>query len=302
MSTSEPDLRVLLRAAAEVLAEAGVPSAEHDARELAGHVLGVDRVELFAPPAVPAGFTAEYAAVVERRRRREPLQHIVGRTGFRHLTLRVEPGVFVPRPETESVAGVAVDEAARLSAAGGSPLVVDLCCGAGGIALSVAHEVPGARVVAVDVSPAAVALTRRNAALCGTTAVRVTLGDATAADVLVELDGAVDVVVSNPPYIPPDAVPVDPEVRDHDPDVALYGGGHDGLALPRGVLATAARLLRAGGLLVMEHAEVQASAVRAGAEATGAFTAVRTQPDLTGRERMVVARRSGTRRVADSRP
>ena len=297
--TDRSELGRLLRGAARVLAEAGVPSPDHDAWELASHALGLPRLDHTLHD-VPPGFAAGYAELVERRRRREPLQHIVGSTVFRHVSLRVEPGVFVPRPETETVAGVAVDHSRRLAAAGAEPLVVDLCCGAGGIAVSVDVEVPRSRVVAVDLSPEAVALTRHNAGLSGTPALRVEEGDATSPDLLPELTGLVDVVVANPPYIPPDAVPLDPEVRDHDPDLALYGGGADGLEVPRGVVRTAARLLRPAGLLVMEHAEVQAAAVRALVEATGAFTDVRTETDLTGRDRMVVALRLGGAVVEDS--
>ncbi len=302
-------LRAMVEGAARVLAEAGVASPRHDATELAAHVLGVARLELAVPPPLPAGFAAEYAGVVDRRRRREPLQHIVGHQGFRYLTLQVEPGVFVPRPETEVVAQAAVDEAARLVAAGGSPVVVDLCCGAGGIALAVATEVPRARVAAVDASPAAVALTRRNGAASGAAGLRVEQGDVRDAGLLADLDGTVDVVVSNPPYIPPDAVPVDPEVRDHDPDLALYGGGVDGLDVPRAVLVAAGRLLAPGGLLVMEHAEVQDAAARAAAHATGLFTDIGTRADLTGRPRMLLARRARPRTatggqdgVGDSQP
>jgi release factor glutamine methyltransferase len=290
----------VVAAAGDLLAEAGVPSAHHDAAALAAHVLGVPRFEPALAGAEPPGFRARYAEVVERRRRREPLQHIVGETGFRHLLLAVEPGVFVPRPETESVAQRAVDAATVLAGSEASPLVVDLCCGAGGIAVSVALEVPASRVVAVDLSPQAVALTRRNAERAAVRLERVVVGDATSPDVLADLDGVVDVVVSNPPYIPPDAVPVDPEVRDHDPDLALYGGGADGLDVPRGVLRTAARLLRPGGLLVMEHAEVQAAAARALALREGTFDAVRTGTDLTGRDRMLVARRCDGAVVRDS--
>lgn len=298
MSAPAPTVRALVEGATRVLAEAGVGSPRHDAVALAAYALGLPRLDLVMAPPAPDGFTEEYAALVDRRRRREPLQHIVGSTVFRYLSLRVEPGVFVPRPETETVAQVAVDEAARLAAEGRSPLVVDLCCGAGGIALSVDTEVPGSRVVAVDASPEAVALTRHNHGASGSGSMRVELGDVRDPALLAELDGTVDVVVSNPPYIPPDAVPVDPEVRDHDPDLALYGGGADGLDVPRAVLAAAARLLAPGGLLVMEHAEVQDAASRADAEATGAFEAVTTLPDLTGRPRMLVARRRGTVPVA----
>jgi release factor glutamine methyltransferase len=282
-------LRELVAGAARVLDEAGVASARHDALALAAFALGVERVDLAAP--APDGFAAAYAALVERRRCREPLQHIVGSTGFRYLTLAVEPGVFVPRPETEVVAGLAVDEAAARVAAGGRPVVVDLCTGSGAIAVAVATEVPGARVVAVDVSPQAVALAARNATAAGAD-VHAVVGDVHDPGLLPDLAGVADVVVANPPYIPPDAEPTDPEVRDHDPDLALYGGGPDGLDVPRAVLATAVRLLRPGGLLVVEHAEVQADALRAAAAATGTFDEPRTVPDLTGRPRALVVRRT----------
>lgn len=285
-----PDLRALIEGATRLLTEAGVPSPAHDARALAAHGLGVDRLPVLPDTPVDAELAARYAELVERRRVREPLQHILGSTGFRYLTLAVEPGVFVPRPETEVVAQAAIDEAARLASLGLSPIVVDLCCGAGGIAVSVATEVPAARVSAVDVSLAAVALTRRNAQNCGVGALRVEQADVREPDVLADLDGQVDVVVSNPPYIPPDAEPLEPEVRDHDPDVALYGGGLDGLEIPRAVAAAALRLLKPGGLFVMEHAEVQAEAARAMVAAAGLTEPV-TIADLTGRPRAVLARR-----------
>lgn len=286
-----PALRALVDGAAKLLADAGVGSPRHDALALAAHVLDLPRVDLVLPPPVPEDFPAAYAELVDRRCRREPLQHIVGSTVFRYLSMRVRPGVFVPRPETEQVAQVAVDEAARLAVLGQEPVVLDLCCGAGGIALSVAAEVPGTRVTAVDASPEAVALTTENARLAGA-GLTVLTGDVRDRTLLAELAGRVDVLVSNPPYIPPDAVPVDPEVRDHDPDLALYGGGADGLDVPRAVIDAAVRLLAPGGLLVMEHAEVQDAQARAAAVATRAFVEVRTDPDLTGRPRMLVARRS----------
>lgn len=297
-----PGVRALVEGAVRVLDEAGVPSPRVDAVALAAHALGVPRLELaLAPDPAPAGFVEAFAALVDRRRGREPLQHIVGHTGFRYLTLRVEPGVFVPRPETEVVAQVAVDEAARLVTGGARPVVVDLCCGTGAIALSVATEVAGADVHAVDLSPEAVALTRANAEAVGA-AVHVAQGDVRDPALLAHLAGRVDVLVSNPPYVPPDAVPREPEVRDHDPDLALYGGGTDGLDVPRAVLAAAARLLVPGGLLVVEHAEVQDVAARVAAAETGAFAEIATRPDLTGRPRMLVARRNGRPHVEDSRP
>ena len=296
-----PGVRALVEGAARVLDEAGVPSPRVDATALAAFALGLPRLELaLAPDPAPDGFVEEYAVLVDRRRAREPLQHIVGHTGFRHLTLRVEPGVFVPRPETEVVAQVAIDEAARLVAAGRSPLVVDLCCGTGAVALSVDVEVPGARVVAVDLSDEAVGLTRANDGAVGTLRMRIEQGDVRDPELLADLAGTVDVLVSNPPYVPPDAVPREPEVRDHDPDLALYGGGADGLDVPRAVIAAAARLLVPGGLLVMEHAEVQDEQARDAAHDTGAFVEITTMPDLTGRPRMLVARRSTHPDVAGS--
>ncbi|MFB9954472.1 peptide chain release factor N(5)-glutamine methyltransferase [Cellulomonas denverensis] len=286
-----PALRAMVDGATRLLADAGVGSPRHDALALAAHALDLPRVDLVLPPPVPEGFAAAYAELVDRRCRREPLQHIVGSTVFRYLTMRVRPGVFVPRPETEQVAQVAVDEAARLASLGQEPVVLDLCCGAGGIALSVATEVSGTRVTAVDASLDAVALSTENARLAGAD-LTVLTGDVRDRTLLADLAGRVDVLVSNPPYIPPDAVPVDPEVRDHDPDLALYGGGADGLDVPRAVIDAAVRLLAPGGLLVMEHAEVQDARARAAAVATGAFVEVRTDPDLTGRPRMLVARRS----------
>ncbi len=256
-----PDLRQLVAGAAQLLDEAGVPSPGHDARALAAHVLGLPRLHPLLDNDISPSQALAFAELVDRRRRREPLQHIVKEAGFRYLVLAVEPGVFVPRPETEVVAQLAIDEAAGRVERGESPLVVDLCCGAGGIALSAATEVPGCAVVAVDLSLEAVRLTRRNAARAGVGALRIEQGDVRDVELLTDLNGQAAVVVSNPPYIPPDAVPNEPEVRDHDPDLALYGGGPDGLGIPRAVAQLAARLLAPGGLFVMEHAEVQAAAV-----------------------------------------
>jgi release factor glutamine methyltransferase len=208
----------------------------------------------------------------------------------------VGPGVFVPRPETEVVAGLAIDEAARIAAAGREPLVVDLATGSGAIALALATEVPAARVVAVELDPHAHAWAARNVSGLPDTVRRrvdLRLGDAVRADrgIASDLAGSVDVVVSNPPYIPPGSRPVDPEVAEHDPALALYGGGADGLEVPRGVVAAAAGLLVPRGLLVMEHADTQGPAARALAEGPG-WRDVRTVEDLTGRPRVLVARRS----------
>lgn len=280
-------LREYVAGATALLAEAGVPSPGHDARALAAHALGRDRLEYLVGVDIPDTFAAAFAELVERRRRREPLQHLLGRTTFRHLDLLVRPGVFVPRPETEVVAQHAIDAAREVARAGRAPVVVDLCCGAGGIALALATEVERVRVLAVDASPEAVALTRANAERVGAD-LEVLVGDVRDVELLAALHGAVDVLVANPPYIPPDAVPVDPEVRDHDPQLALYGGGADGLEVPRAVVRAAVRLLRPAGVFVMEHAEVQAAAARQAAQAAG-LREVTSFDDLTGRPRGVRA-------------
>ncbi|GAA4721319.1 peptide chain release factor N(5)-glutamine methyltransferase [Isoptericola chiayiensis] len=285
---------LLLRRAAEDLAAAGVPSPRPDAELLLAHVLGVPRGEVrrrtllgseMSDGAGPESVAARFALLVRRRADREPLQHLTGTAPFRHVELAVGPGVFVPRPETEQVAQVAVDAAAEAISTRGSVVVVDLCTGSGAIALSVATEVPGAQVHAVELDATAHGWAARN--LRGSR-VHLVRGDARTA--LSDLDGSVDVVVSNPPYVPSDAVPQEPEVARHDPAVALYGLGADGLEVPRGIVAAAARLLRPGGLLVMEHAEVQAAAARS-LVADHGFVDVGTRPDLSGRDRMVVARR-----------
>jgi release factor glutamine methyltransferase len=293
-----PALGPALRDAERVLADAGVPSPRVDAELLAAHLLGVTRGELGVAVVLGRPAPEGLEDLVRRRATRVPLQHLTGSASFRGLDLAVGPGVFVPRPETEQVAQVAVDAAAQAVARTGSALVVDLCTGSGAIALAVAHEVPAARVHAVELDAQAHAWAARNfASAPAGTRVALLRGDARTA--LGELDGTVDVVVSNPPYVPPGAVPVDPEVAEHDPAVALYGLGPDGLEVPRGVVRAAARLLRPGGLLVMEHAEVQAQAAREVVDFTGAFGPARTQADLTGRPRMVVARRAGADAQAD---
>jgi release factor glutamine methyltransferase len=283
----------VLREAARRLAEAGVPSARHDAEALAGHVLGTDRrsVVLAAARGDDLELGGAYEDLVAERARRVPLQHLVGTAPFRDLVLDVGPGVFVPRPETEVVAQPAVDEAVARTADGRRPVVVDLCTGSGALALAVATEVPGCEVHAVELSAQAHAWAAQNVARLAPD-VDLRLGDAATA--FRDLDGSVDVVVSNPPYVPPGAVPVDPEVRDHDPQVALYGGGPDGLAVPRLVVVAASRLLRPGGLLVVEHADVQQAALLGVLASSGGWVDAAGHRDLTGRPRYVTARRAAS--------
>ncbi|MDK1327267.1 peptide chain release factor N(5)-glutamine methyltransferase [Arthrobacter sp. zg-Y1143] len=277
---AEPLLAEALRAAAAVLAAAGVPSPRVDAELLAAHLLGETAGRVRALAFTDAPTPAGYADLVAERAARVPLQHITGKAHFRYLELAVGPGVFVPRPETETVAQLAIDAARRAAGA----KVVDLGTGSGAIAAAVASEVPGAEVHAVELSPLAFAWAERNLAPLG---VRLVQGDLR--DALPGHNGSFDVVVSNPPYIPADAVPNEPEAAEHDPAMALYGGGADGMELPMAAARTAARLLVPGGYFVMEHAEVQAQDIARRLAADPAWTDVRSHLDLNGRPRATSA-------------
>jgi release factor glutamine methyltransferase len=283
-------LREAVRAASRELAAAGVEAADVDAVVLAAHALHTTPGEVRRLMVLGADAPAGLAPLVAERARRVPLQHLTGRAAFRHLELSVGPGVFVPRPETEIVSGLAIpvlrDVAAR---EGRAPVVVDLCTGSGAIALSLKQEVPVASVHAVELSDLAHAWAVRNRDDLGLD-VEMVLGDATTA--FPELAGEVDVVVSNPPYIPVGAVPNDPEVRDHDPEVALYGGSADGLRIPLEVAARAAALLRPGGVLLMEHADVQGRSLPAALQAAGVWTDIEDHADLAGRPRVTRAVRA----------
>ena len=283
--TSEPALSLAdaVREATAVLAAAGVPSPKVDAELLAGHLLGVGpgRLRALALGNTPA--PAGYAELVAERAQRTPLQHITGVAHFRYLELAVGPGVFIPRPETESAVQLVVDWL-KDSAPPARPKVVDLGTGSGAIAGSIAHEVPDAEVHAVEFSEFAHAWAAKNLLPLGVHLVRGDLRDA-----LPEHNGSFDVVVSNPPYIPAEAVPNEPEVALHDPPEALYGGGADGIELPTAAAASAARLLVPGGYFVMEHAEVQAGWIAAMLERSGLWSQVATHLDLNGRERATSA-------------
>ena len=280
------DLRAAVREATQELTAAGVGSPEHDAIALAAHALRVEASEVRRLMILGGPVPSTYAGLVAERASRVPLQHLTGRAWFRGLELEVGPGVFVPRPETEVVAGWAIEATQSCVGAGvPNPVVVDLCTGSGAIALALKAEVPQAQVHAVEVSDLAVAWAQRNRERLGLD-VDIVHGDAvTAFEELVD----VDVVVSNPPYIPTTAEPLDPEVRDHDPHVALYGGSEDGLAIPRLVAARAAGLLRPGGVLVMEHADSQGESLPAALRATGSWSDLEDRVDLNGRPRATVA-------------
>jgi release factor glutamine methyltransferase len=277
----------VLTAHAARLATAGIDSPRHDAEELAAHVLGVRRGQLAAVGTIDPDAAARLAELMRRRADREPVQHLTGRAGFRRIDVAVGPGVFVPRPETESVVEWCLD-ALRGEP---TPLVVDLCAGSGVVALALAQELADAEVRAVESDADAYRWLSRNAAD------RTAAGDpaiiahhADAARALAELDGTVDLVVSNPPYVA-DGKPVDPEVRDHDPAVALRAGA-DGLAAIRLVERAARRLLRRGGQLAVEHSDDQGTAVPELLAAAG-WDDVEDHADLAGRPRFTTARWHG---------
>lgn len=274
--------------AARALAEAGVEAPRAEAELLAAYVLGVPRGRLALADGFGADDLDRFEALVGRRVAREPLQHLTGVAGFRHLELAVGPGVFVPRPETELLAGWGIEQGRRHPA----PLVVDLCSGSGAIALSVGQELPDARVVAVERSPAALAWLRRNAAdraAAGDPPIEVVAADVTDPELLAELVGRVDVLLCNPPYVPR-SVAVPPEVAGHDPDEAVFGGA-DGLAVIRPVIGRAAELLRPGGVLGVEHDDTHGAAVPDLLARDGRFTAVAEHRDLVGRPRFATASR-----------
>ncbi|MGY1630454.1 peptide chain release factor N(5)-glutamine methyltransferase [Geodermatophilus sp. SYSU D01186] len=275
--------------AARRLADAGVESPRVDAELLLAHVVGVPRTGLLTLDAVADDAATRFDGLLDLRASRVPLQHLTGRAPFRHLELAVGPGVFVPRPETELLVEWALGRLAGVV----EPLVVDLGAGSGAIALSIAHEHRTARVLAVERDAGAIEWTRHNAAAraaAGDPPVEVLGGDMTSPQLLTDLDGRVDLVVSNPPYVPDDAR-VPREVADHDPPLALWGGP-DGLDVVRGLLRTAARLLRPGGHLGIEHADQQGSALPALVRAQGGFDDVADHGDLAGRPRFTTARRT----------
>lgn len=302
------------------LVAAGVPSPNVDAAEIIAFVLGVRRNRLILQDLVTPVQRVRVEQLMTKRLSRVPLQHLLGTAAFRHIELQVGPGVFIPRPETELVVEAGIRELRDLPAS--ERIAVDLCSGSGAIALSIGIEVENSRVYAVELDDEAVRWTRRNlaaqevalAAACSR--VDVVHDDAAlVADpghVLARLAGQVSVIVANPPYIPALMVPREPEVRDHEPKVALFAG-EDGLDVVRGVLHTAAILLKPGGLLVIEHADVQgadagllgvsglAQSLVAGDElallakmpiGTRVWPEVIDRRDLNGLPRFTIARRS----------
>jgi release factor glutamine methyltransferase len=256
----------------------------HEARILLAHVLGTEPSRLLLAGAPDEAQRARLDALVERRVAGEPLQHLTGLAPFRTVELEVGPGVFIPRPETEVMTGWVLE---RLAGAA-RPVVVELCAGSGAITKALATEFPDAAYHCVELSPDAHAYLVRN--LAGLD-VDVRLGDM--ADSFGDLDGTVDFVVANPPYVPLEHwADVPAEVRDFDPTLALVSGA-DGLDAMRVVADVAARLLRPGGWVAAEHAEVQEESAPGVFVRQGSFMAVSDHPDLTDRARFVTARRGG---------
>ena len=286
-------LRERISAATTQLTQAGVEAAEHDARALAVHVLGLAKPsDLLLAEGFDDDQLASYDALVDRRAARVPLQHLTGSAPFRYLDLEVGAGVFVPRPETEAVVQWAIDALAKEGRA--DPLLVDLCTGSGTIALALAHEVPGATVHAVERDPGALAWAKRNAdarAAAGDPPVQLHL--ASVEDALHDMDGQFDLVASNPPYVAlHEAHLPDPEVVDHDPSIALFAGD-DGLDVIRLVEQAARRLLKPGGLVVVEHSDRQGETAPAVFAAAGGWTEITDHRDYTDRDRFVTARWAG---------
>ena len=276
----------LLDRGTELLASAGVESARVDAELLAAHVLGISRGELQSKLITNFEIedTESIDALFQKRSERIPLQHLTGLAYFRNLTLRVGPGVFIPRPETEGVAELAIQ---ALRAVPGEPVAVDLCTGSGAIAISLASEVPSAKVYAWELNSESETLLTENISNHGNR-VDLVMGDISAEHELFdELAGTVDVVVSNPPYIPTWAVPKELEVKLHDPSLALYGG-EDGMDVMKIVSRRALKLLKPGGFLVVEHADSQAKIVADLLQEDG-WTKIAGHQDLTARDRATSA-------------
>ncbi|GAA1660108.1 peptide chain release factor N(5)-glutamine methyltransferase [Fodinicola feengrottensis] len=276
----------MLSVAVQRLAEAGVDSPQVDAEWLAAHVLGTTRSGLLLVEGFDSDQQRHFDDLVEDRANRIPLQHLTGLAGFRYLELAVGPGVFIPRPETEMLAQWAIDRAGSLD----SPVVVELCAGSAAISLSIVDECAAAVVHAVEFSPLAVAWAQRNIDKYGQNRVHLVSGDATDPAVLSDVDGQADLLVCNPPYVPDDSAPP-PEVADHDPAMALWGGGADGLDTVRKLVPRMHALLKPGGWVGIEHADVQGESVPAILAAAGGWTDISDHPDLSARPRYTTARR-----------
>ncbi|MGA9611759.1 MAG: peptide chain release factor N(5)-glutamine methyltransferase [Mycobacterium sp.] len=278
-------LRCAIDSATTLLAAAGIDSARYDAEELAAHLAGTERGRLPLLGSPDETYFDRYHAAIAARSRRVPLQHLTGTAAFGPLTLSVGPGVFVPRPETEALLEWAISQS--LDETPDRPVIVDVCTGSGALALALARRWPDARVVGIDDSEAALDYARRNAA--GST-VTLLCADVTDPGLLAELDGQVDLLVSNPPYVP-DAAELEPEVADHDPPRAVFGGP-DGMAVIASVVRLGERWLRPGGLFAVEHDDTTSTQTCELLGGTGLFDDIVARMDLNGRPRFVTAGRS----------
>jgi len=278
-------IRHHIATATQTLADAGIDTARTDAELLAVHLTGVERGRLAFADEPGPDFAARYRQLVEARARRVPLQHLTGTAPFGPLLLDVGPGVFIPRPETEALLEWSVKTLERQELH--HPTILDLCTGSGALAAALAARWPTATIVAVDDSPQALEYARRNTAATG---IRLVHADVTDPALLPEFDGAVDLVVCNPPYIPDGAV-LDPEVADHDPHHALFGGV-DGMSVIGPVSDQAARWLRPGGVFAVEHDDTTADATRSRITQTRLFRDIVARRDLAGRPRFVTAVRT----------
>jgi release factor glutamine methyltransferase len=278
------------QAAGELL-DAGVAAPRVDAELLAAHVLGVPRGRLAIVDDFPSEEERRFRNLVRARSSRVPLQHLTGVAPFRHLELAVGPGAFIPRPETELLVEWGLQWLRTHSAhVSDPPIVVDLCAGAGPIAASVATEDPMVTVYAVECEPAAVGWLRRNVSERGVTVVK---GDATKPETLSELDGRVDLVLCNPPYVPEiGSAGLPPEVTEHDPHDAVFGGT-DGLDVIRPLIGRLAALLRPDGAFAVEHDDTHAYVVPTLVDADGRFTDIELHHDLARRPRFTTATRTG---------
>ncbi|MFD4292119.1 peptide chain release factor N(5)-glutamine methyltransferase [Rhodococcus sp. NPDC058532] len=298
--TRQP-LRLAILDATRALEDAGVPSPRTDAELLAAHVVGVERGRLGLVPLVDPDVIATYRDLVAQRAKRIPLQHITGIASMGEIDLAVGQGVFVPRPETELLLAWAL--AVLESTPTRPPVVLDLCTGSGALALAIAHARPDAVVHAVELESKALAWARRNAdarSARGDTPIVLHQGDVTVRTLLPDLEGGVDLIVSNPPYIP-EGAPLDVEVAEHDPHSALFGGS-DGLSVITPMVANIARWLRIGGALAIEHDDSNGGQVAALLRERRVFGEVAEHDDLAGKPRFVVARRVATAAEAARRP
>lgn len=288
--TSGPreSLRVAILTATERLAAAGVPSPAVDAEELAAHLLRTPRTKLGLHPLIDPVQAEALRALVERRAAREPLQHLTGSVTIGSVPIRVGPGVFIPRPETDLMVHTVLQQIAAMT----DPVVIDLCSGSGAIALAIAAARPDASVHAVELSPGALSWARRNAELqaaAGHRPIDLRGGDFADERLLADLEGTADLVIANPPYVP-DGTAVDPEVADYDPPEAVFAGP-DGLDIIRPLITVAAGLLKPGGLLAIEHDASHGETVPALLSARRVLAEVVDHTDLAGRPRFVTARR-----------